>query len=43
MAKASKGQTHPQPQTADTGRYVTKEYAAKHPKETFTEKPKKGK
>lgn len=41
MAKSSKGQTHPQPQSASTGKFVTKEFADKHPKTTFTEKPKK--
>ena len=40
MAKGSKGQTHTQPQSAVTGQYVTKQYAATHPKTTFTEKPK---
>lgn len=42
MAKSKGGskQPHPQPQSADTGRYVTKDYADKHPKTTFTEKPK---
>ena len=46
MAKSSssgKGQTHPQPQSAITGKYVTEKYAATHPKTTFTEKPKTGK
>jgi hypothetical protein len=47
MAKSSsggKGQTHPQPQSAITGKYVTEKYAVTHPKTTFTEKPKaKGK
>lgn len=42
MAKSSKGKTHNQPQSAVTGKFVTKSYAAKHPKTTFTEKPKKG-
>jgi hypothetical protein len=41
MAKSTKGQTHSQPQSAVTGKYVTSTYAAKHPKTTFTEKPKK--
>lgn len=42
MAKTGKpGNPHPQPQDAGTGKYVTKEYAEKHPKTTFTEKPKK--
>ena len=48
MAKSiggSKGggkQTHSQPQSAITGRYVTQAYANRHPKTTFTEKPKPG-
>ena len=33
-------QTHPQPQSAITGKYVTEKYAQQHPKTTFTEKPK---
>ena len=33
-----KGGSKPQPQSADTGRFVTKAYADKHPKTTFTEK-----
>ena len=37
MAKAK--QTHAQPQSASTGKYVTKEYAKAHPKTTFTEAP----
>ena len=44
MAKSSSsgkgGQTHSQPQSAVTGRYVTQSYANTHPKTTFTEKPK---
>lgn len=43
MAKEKKGQTHPQPQSADTGKYVTETYAKAHPKTTFTEKPKSNK
>ncbi len=48
MAKSgnnSKGndKPHSQPQDAGTGRFVTKEYAEKHPKTTFTEAPKKDK
>ena len=39
MAK-SKGGSKPQPQSAVTGKYVTQTYANKHPKTTFTEKPK---
>lgn len=39
MAK-SKGQTHSQPQSAATGKFVTEKYAQQHPKTTFTEKPK---
>jgi hypothetical protein len=35
-----KGGSKPQPQSADTGRFVTRAYADKHPKTTFTEKPK---
>ena len=37
------GQTHPQPQSAKTGRFVTQDYANKHPNTTFTEKPKPSK
>ncbi len=46
MAKSSGGsrgggkQTHVQPQSAITGRFVTQQYANTHPKTTFTEKPK---
>ena len=40
MAKKSTSQPKPQPQSAITGQYVTKPYAAAHPNTTFTEKPK---
>ncbi|MDP4282887.1 MAG: multidrug transporter [Bacteroidota bacterium] len=43
MAKSKSGgskQPHSQPQSAITGKYVTETYANKHPKTTFTEKPK---
>ncbi len=44
MAKSTSGskggQTHSQPQSAITGRFVTQTYANRHPNKTFTEKPK---
>ncbi len=45
MAKGNSksGQTHSQPQSAITGRFVKESYAKSHPKTTFTEKPKQTK
>ena len=40
MAKASKPQPKPQPQSAITGQFVTRPYAAANPNTTFTERPK---
>lgn len=33
-------QTHPQPQSAVTGQFVTQQYANSHPNTTFTITPK---
>lgn len=38
--KSGSSKPHAQPQNAVTGRYVTQPYADRHPRTTFTEKPR---